>query len=282
MQPRTLAFATLRASALAGLLTAAALPSVWAQVAAPTFTCSGATNAAAGVYAPADVGTVLNTRAASPTDRGNQPRWAWAEPAAYVGGQSVATAPAVVPSGLSYTAFTGNETSGYAASGWPYIYRDRVGFLGKSGSQANTIRFVRYSFNLAADVDPATLQLTLSGLSADDALAAVYMNGQRWTSWSGTVATPVQPNSPAGESITLAGNGAAQWQAGGNEVVFALYDSVPGGTSMAVLNSAMACTSLPPAAAVPTLGWPGLLALSAGLAAVAAVAGQWRRRRARG
>ncbi len=279
MQPRTATFATLRASALAGLLTAAALPSAWAQVAGPTFTCSGATNAATGVYAPADVGTVLNTRAVSPADRGNQPRWSWAEPAAYVGGQSVATAPAVLPSGLSYTAFTGNETSGYAASGFPYIYRDRVGFLGKSGAQANTLRFIRYSFNLAADVDPATLQLTLSGLSADDALAAVYMNGQRWTSWAGSVASPVQANSPAGESITLAGNGAAQWQAGSNEIVFALYDGPPGGTSMAVLNSAMACTSLPSAAAVPTLGWPGLLALSAGLAAVG---GLWRRRRTRG
>ncbi len=264
-----------RSFALAGLFATAALQSAWAQTAPPTFTCGGATNAAASVYAAADVNQVLNTRAVGGANRGNQPRWSWAEPAAYVGGQSVASAPATLPAGLAYTAFNGTETSAYVSTGFPYIPDDRVGFRGKPGAVRDTIRFIRYPFNLAPDVNPATLQITLNGLSSDDALAAVYINGQRWTTWSGTVGSPAQPTSPTGESITLAANGSAQWQAGANEIVFALYDGAPSGTSMAVLSSAMACTTVAPTA-VPTLSWPGMLTLTG---AMAMAVGVWRRRR---
>ena len=185
----------LRVAILMTLFSSAALHNARAQTAPPTLTCSGTTNAATATYAAADVGQVLNTRAVGGADRGNQPRWSWAEPVAYVGGQSVGSAPASVPAGLAYTAFTGNETVGYVGSAYPYIYNDRVGWRGKAGAVANTIRFIRYPFSLASDVDPATLQITLSGISADDVLAAVYINGQRWTSWVSTVGSPGQTTS---------------------------------------------------------------------------------------
>lgn len=275
---RALSRTGVRALAVVGFV-ATACPA-WAQSVTPTFTCSGTTNAATGTYAAADVNQVLNTRAVSDTDRGNQPRWSWAEPAAYVGSQTAASAPATLPAGLAWTAFTGLETGGYVGSAYPYIPNDRVGWRGKAGAEANSIRFIRYSFNLAADVDPTTFKLELSGLSADDAIAGVYMNGERWTAWTGSTGSPAQTSSPAGDSITLEANGPAQWRAGGNEIVFALYDGPPSGSSIAVLNSAMACTVVPPPAAVPAIAAPGLIALS-GLVGAAAIVVRRRRRPAK-
>lgn len=44
----------------------------------PTFTCSNATEPALTTGARTDPGQVLNTNAISFSDRGNQPRWAYA------------------------------------------------------------------------------------------------------------------------------------------------------------------------------------------------------------
>lgn len=214
----------------------------------PTFTCSNAavplTNGALS-----DPSQVLNTTAASISDRANQQRWAYAydpvAPGSHTIPQATAGATEEIPtsftlagnsppaslSGLPAVAwqhFSGREVFAYSSGtlvspqlGTPQSLTS-VGFYtaNPNGAAAtNQTRFLRYQFYLAPEADAATYQLNLTGVSADDAVVGYYIN-----------------DAMNATGATLGGGATAdqQWKTGLNSLTLAVFDTNPSATRLVV------------------------------------------------
>ncbi|MDO5623904.1 MAG: IPTL-CTERM sorting domain-containing protein [Pseudomonadota bacterium] len=230
----------------------------------PTFTCANPDPADALTSdALSNPGTVLNTTAPNTanlhTDRGNQPRWAYAYDPAAIGSHTVPaeTVGATENIPTSYTIAGDNppDLGGLPALQWQHFSgRELFAYNGGSannptlnsvqslasvgfylsnpngGAASNQTRLLRYQFYLAPEVDPATYVLTLGSRSADDRHTASYINDERATSLDvlGGGATPAQ-----------------QWRTGLNTLTIALFDTSPSATRFGLTGAtASNCTSM--------------------------------------
>lgn len=223
----------------------------------PTFTCSNATEPALTTGARTDPGQVLNTNAISFSDRGNQPRWAYAFiadnpgshtipqttagetediPMAFtIAGNTMPTTLSGLPA-LAWQHFSGREVFAYngGTAVSPQLASSQslssVGFYlanPNGGAAANQTRLLRYQFYLAPEADAASYQLSLTGVAADDSIAGYYINGVL-----------------SGSSPTLGGGASPelQWKTGLNTLTVALYDTIPSATRLTIGGaSASAC-----------------------------------------
>lgn len=272
-----------------------AAPAAWAITppgTPPTFYCDA--------DRPADADTVqaqLNTRAlngsATDADRGNQPRWEYASQTLHHPGPEAAPDP--LPAALTWSFFTGRELDRYRTvapqpgrdyPSYPGLYVGHYPAAGTPQLEQFHTHYLRYRFNLAPTVDPATYQITLpaglfapglTNLRADDNVVGVYLNGKR-----------IYGVNALTSALVLGGGATAdeQWKTGANELVFAVKNTSVGGAVWLGIQSAqqsvcnVRAVPVPPVTpgnvtAVPTLGGAGL-GLLGGLLGAAAV---WRRRR---
>ena len=240
----------------------------------PVFTCADASP----VLTPGALtnpGSVLNTKAVSATDRGNQPRWAYAydpanlgahpSPAATLGQTelvpytyfvtgSTSDAPSDLSSlaGMRWQYFTGREIYAYNSGTLtnPQLGTaqslQRIGFYRNNPDSitGNRIRFFRYEFDLAPEVNPDDYVLTLLRGWADDRVAKIYMN-------DADAGVPATTGSNLPTSLSLGGSHTTpKWQTGRNTLTLAVWDSGPSATFLG-LDSA---TSSNCAASMRTLG----------------------------
>lgn len=149
----------------------------------------------------------------------------------------------------------------------------RIGFYPAQVRGANwgadTLSFYRYQFQLAPEVEPASVNFSLTGLAADDAIAGIYLNGTLVS--SGTV----------GSAFTIPAT--APWVSGTNAVTFAIYNGWIDAVALVVGSAELSECKLRavPAAtptSVPTLGAGPLSALAALLAGATALAARRRRK----
>lgn len=135
--------------------------------------------------------------------------------------------------------------------------------------------YYRYVFNLAANVDPAQLQVTTT-YYADDGVTAIYVNGQAAPSLQPNAWATGSPRETVPGSTTLSGN----WVAGTNEVIVAVGNSGNSPSGLLVNTAIANCASLAAPAQVPTMEVWGLASLAA-LMSLGASFGLARRSRRR-
>ena len=229
----------------------------------PTFYCD--TDRPPGAdRVEAQLNTVAgNTTVPNHPDRGNQPRWEWETT-----GIASPTSADPLPSGITWTPFNGHEMDRYMST---HSSR-RVGtYPPVSDPQlpGNRTYYMRYRFNLAPTVDPATYKLRIATLEADDLIAGVYLNGKRM------VTAPSTPLELGGGTTP-----AERWKTGANELAFAVRDIYGFATWLRVEDVTQPVCNWRPApqpAAVPAMNAWSLAALGGLLGGAAA----WRRRKKR-
>jgi len=104
-------------------------------------------------------------------------------------------------------AVVSNVNGGWTAAGSNYSWISD-NWNGANGAYVGQ-EWYRYTFNLAAGVDPTTFAMTVS-YAADDSVTGVYVNGVQQAN------APAAPYNAAPQSITLTGN----WHAGSNVIMF--------------------------------------------------------------
>lgn len=220
------------------LVAAAPAWSVTAPPGVPTFYCDA--------DRPADADTVenqLNTLRLTPAapTLANQGRWEYGQP--FFPGTT--TGAVTVPATLSWTGFQLTDLN-VGAGVNQAIVDSAVGFQPGRQPVNNTVRYFRYRFNLAPTVDPATYQLTLSGLSADDRIVGTYLNG-------------TQVSAAAASVLGAGATPALQWRAGANELTFAILDTISSATHFTLRAATQTtCNYRAAPAAVPAVHPVGL------------------------
>ncbi|MEG1281379.1 MAG: hypothetical protein RSD57_13115 [Comamonas sp.] len=236
----------LGAALAAGVITPAG--AVTAPPGSPTFYCDA--------NRPAEADTVegqLNTLRLTPTTPtlDNQGRWEYGTPFSSGTYTGEANVPASITDWVYFDLDDLNDDPVIGVT--PETAVSAVGFQPQlPGATDNMVRYFRYRFNLASTVDPSTYQLSLSGMTADDAIVGTYLNG-------------VRVDSGAASAVGGGATAELQWRSGANELAFAIYDSTATATHFtlgAATQAACNLLAVPPAAAKPV---PGLTPAALGL-----------------
>lgn len=192
----------------------------------PILTCNAASTTPEVVKDPT---TVFTTKAPNKT--------LWTVGAvAGAGGQS-AVAPAAVPAGLTWHAITGTELDTA-----PAPTPDAIGLLaataGNPNTNANVMFYFKYTFEMDPAATPADFGMTFLITRPDDFLKGVYVNGQLFP-FNVTLGQTTTISLPTG------------WQAGTNDVYFAVYSTSPAAIRLqATAPTVTSCAAPPPTIAI--------------------------------
>ena len=255
-------------SAWAALMLAAPAAAITPAGTPPTFYCDSDRPPGAD-RVETQLNTVSgNTAIPNGPDRGNQPRWEWTPTgfAPYWGADPL-------PGGMSWTFINGHEMDRYwtgLSLNWANWYVGSYPPAAAPQLPANRTYYLRYRFNLAPTVDPATYKLRFATLNADDHIVGIYLNGKRMAT------TPTTPFDLGGGATPN-----EQWRMGANELAFAVRDDGGGAMWLYVENVTQPVCNWrpapPPPQAVPAMNAWSLAALGGLLGGAAA----WRRRKKR-
>ena len=152
---------------------------------------------------------------------------------------------------MSWTPFNGHEMDRYwtgLSLNWANSYVGSYPPTTDPQLPADRTYYMRYRFNLAPTVDPATYQLRFASLNADDHIVGIYLNGKR-----------MAPPPPIATPLELGGGATPneQWRMGANELAFAVRDNGGGAMYLNVENvTQRVCNwrpAPPPPQAVPAM-----------------------------